>query len=366
MKNYFNAILIITILFAASCTKIDDNAPEVEIDLPGSTLYFPAVGSNIWETTSADQLNWNTDAEAPLISFLEDKGTKAFLMLKDGKLAVEAYFGTFTQDSLWYWASAGKTLTCFTVALAQEQGLLDIGDKTSDYLGTGWTSIPQENEDQITIYHQLSMTSGLNELFFDCISPNCLLYQDDAGNRWAYHNGPYTLLQDVVAGAAGENFEEYFNRELRNKIGMDGFWFSTNGQNNVFFSTARSMARFGLLVLNNGQWDQYSILGDQDFQDAMRNSSLPLNQSYGYLWWLAGEASYRIPGSQQLFNGSLIPNAPDDLYAGLGKNDQKLYIVPSKNLVIVRMGESAGEEMAGPSSFDNELWEKINALIELP
>ena len=65
-----------------------------------------------------------------------------------------------------------------------------------------------------------------------------------------------------------------------------------------------------------------------------------------------------------LFKLYLIPNAPADTYSGLGKNDQKLYIVPSKGLVIVRMGDNAGESLLGPSSFDNALWEKISNFIE--
>ena len=59
-----------------------------------------------------------------------------------------------------------------------------------------------------------------------------------------------------------------------------------------------------------------------------------------------------------------MPDAPEDLYAGLGKNDQKLHIVPSQNLVLVRMGEDTGETLLGPSSFDNELWIQINSLIK--
>ena len=62
-------------------------------------------------------------------------------MLKDGKIAIEKYFGTFTKDSLWYWASAGKTLTAFLVGQAQENGLLSISDSTSKYLGSGWTGL---------------------------------------------------------------------------------------------------------------------------------------------------------------------------------------------------------------------------------
>lgn len=144
---------------------------------------------------------------------------------------------------------------------------------------------------------------------------------------------------------------------------MKGTWLSTNGSNNVHFSTARDMARFGILNLNNGTWDEDIILGDSSYLNAMKNTSQDLNKAYGYLWWLNGKESYMAPGLQTVFNGALIPNAPVDTYAGLGKNDQKLYIVPSRGLVIVRMGEDSGESLLGPSSFDNELWEKINDLI---
>jgi CubicO group peptidase (beta-lactamase class C family) len=89
-----------------------------------------------------------------------------------------------------------------------------------------------------------------------------------------------------------------------------------------------------------------------------------MNPSYGYLYWLNGKESFRVPGSEIQFNGKLIPNAPNDLYAGLGKNDQKLYVVPSEELVVVRLGDDAGETLLGPSSFDNDLWEFLNDLMD--
>ena len=146
---------------------------------------------------------------------------------------------------------------------------------------------------------------------------------------------------------------------------MDGIWASTNGLNNVYFSTTRSMARFGLLNLNNGSWDEIPILMDTVFEEALRTPSQELNRSYGYLYWLNGQPDFMAPGSQIVFTGPLIPSAPPDLYSGLGKNDQKLYIVPSEELVIVRMGEDTGENLLGPSSFDNTLWEVLAAYMQL-
>ena len=95
----------------------------------------------------------------------------------------------------------------------------------------------------------------------------------------------------------------------------------------------------------------------------MATTSQEFNKAYGYLWWLNGKSSFMVPGSQEVANGWLIPNAPEDMYAGLGKNDQKIYVVPSQNLVIIRQGEATGESRLGPSGFDNQLWEKINAFI---
>jgi CubicO group peptidase (beta-lactamase class C family) len=144
---------------------------------------------------------------------------------------------------------------------------------------------------------------------------------------------------------------------------MNGSWYSTNGFNNVFFSTARSMARFGLMILNKGVWDEDVII-NENYVNNMTNASQNINKSYGYLWWLNGKSSYMIPQKQKVFEGFLIPNAPADMFSGLGKNDQKIYVVPSQNLVIVRMGEIADEDSLVPISFDNELWEKINGLIK--
>lgn len=354
MRPFF--LFIISSITILSCSS-DEKMPDIN-----DALYFPPMNSTTWETVDMQELNWNVQEAQALYDLLEEKDTKAFIVLKNGKIAIEKYFGSFTSNRTWYWASAGKTLTAFTVGIAQENGLLSIENKTSDYLGVGWTSAAPELENRITIKNQLTMTSGLNALFFSCVKPDCLKYKADAGTRWAYHNGPYTLLQSVVSAAANEDWNLYFNSNLRDKIGMDGEWVA-NGNNNTYYSTPRSMARFGLLCLNNGVWDTKTILDDMRFINDMKNTSQNLNKSYGYLWWLNGKESHMGTGSQQVFSGSLIPNAPVDTYAGLGKNDQKLYIVPSKGLVIVRMGEDAGENQLGPSSFDNLLWEKINVLI---
>ncbi len=256
-------------------------------------------------------------------------------------------------------------MTAMLVGIAQKEGLLNINNKTSQYLGTGWTSLPLAKEDLITVRHQLTMTTGLDDAVTpdnDCTLPGCLVYKADAGSRWAYHNAPYTILDKVVENASGMTYNAYFQQKIRDKTGMNGLWVKT-GYNNVYYSTARSMARFGLLMLNKGKWDQTAVLNDTTYFNTQVNTSQTLNLSYGYLTWLNGKASYMLPTVQFVFSGMLVPNAPSDMFSALGKNDQKVYVVPSQKLVVIRMGEPAGNVQLALSSFDNELWGKLKAVI---
>lgn len=328
-------------------------------------LYFPPINNSTWETKTPESLNWDFTQLNSLYPYLESKNTKAFIILKDGKIVTEKYFGTFKADSNWYWASAGKTLTGFLVGIAQQENLLNINDKTSKYLGVGWTNAPLFKENLITLKNQLSMTTGLDDGYLnsDCTLPQCLVYKADAGTKWAYHNAPYTLLDKVIEAASGKSYNAYFQDKIRDKIGMNGLWIKSADANNVFYSNARSMARFGLLMLNKGKWESNVILNDTTYLNNQVNTSQNLNLSYGYLTWLNGKPSYMFPSISIVFNGGLIPNAPSDLYAALGKNDQKIYVVPSKKLVIIRMGNSAGNPSLASSNFDNELWAKLNFIM---
>lgn len=356
-------LLFIILVFFLSCSSeevITQNENDEEIEM----LYFPPIGSDIWETTTPETLGWNTSNIQQLLDFVEEKDTKGFIILKNGKIAIEWYGNGANANTNRQWNSAGKTLSAFTIGIAQQEGLLNINDPSRDYLGNNWSSLSNAQEQNITIKHHLSMTTGLDYTVPNntCYDPDCLDYLNDSSDFWYYHNAPYTLTKNIIEGAANTDFSSYFNTKLRDKIGMQGAWVSF-GYFNIYYSNARSMARFGLLNLNKGVWSDTTILSDLDYFNAMTSTSQNLNKAYGYLWWLNGKSSFRAPLFTIEFSGKLIDNAPDDLYAGLGKDDQKLYIVPSQNLVIVRMGDNTGESLLGPSSFDNALWEKINLVI---
>lgn len=327
------------------------------------TLYFPPLIGNIWETTSPADLGWCTSRIDSLYNFLEQKNTKAFIVLKDGRIVLERYFGTFTEDSVWYWASAGKTITGYLVGKAQEGGFLSLSDTSAKYLGHGWTSLSPQQEDSITIRHQLTMTTGLNDGTgdVDCTLPSCLQYLAPAGTRWAYHNAPYTLLEKVISNATGQNINVYTQSVLKNQTGMTGVWVTVD-YNNVFYSKARSMARYGLLMQNRFKWNNTSLLTDVNYVNQMLNTSQPHNYAYGYLTWLNGKGSYMVPSAQVKIPGSYAPAAPLDMYAAIGKNGQIVSVAPSKGLVVVRMGDdpAAGDV---PFTLCDDIWQRLNYIM---
>lgn len=357
--NFFKcmSILLSALLLFSSCSN-DDNPIVIESD---TSMYFPENSGTEWETTSVLELGWNQNEIQPLKDFLIQNNTKSFMILVNGKIVIEEYFNGHTSSAEWQWNSAGKTLVATITGVAQQENLLNLNDKASDYLGIEWTNMPLEKENLITIKHLLTMTSGIDDTKQYVIKSN-LTYVADAGTRWAYGN-VFQKLIDIVAKKS-ESFKTYFNEKLKNKIGMDGYWnFGTIFT--IYHSTTRSMARFGLLALNKGKWHNEQIINERFFNESI-STSQDINPSYGYLWWLNGKTNFMLPGEQTNYSGFLVPNAPADMYAAMGANDQRIYVIPSKKMVIIRMGDASDPSNSNfaVSGFDNALWEKINAVIK--
>ena len=335
----------------------------LSIQLHAQTMYFPPLTGSTWDTIDPQILGYCQPKIDNLYNFLEANNSKAFILLKDGKIVLEKYFGTHTPTTVWQWASAGKTITSFMTGIAQQEGHLSITDTTSTYLGAGWTNCTLQQEEKITIRNQLTMTSGLDDGVPDhyCTLAICLNYLADAGTRWAYHNGPYTLLDSVIENATGQTLNAYTTQKLKIPTGMTGAFYPV-GYNNVFFSNARSMARFGSLILNKGNWNGNQIMTDTAYFNEMVNTSQNLNKSYGYLWWLNGKQSFMVPTLQTVFPGSMSPNAPSDMISAIGSGGQFLNVVPSQNLVWLRMGEEPGNSNV-PFLLNDAIWVYVNDLV---
>ena len=176
----------------------------LSVSTVGQGLYFPPIVGSTWDTLAPSSLGYCNNRIDSLNQYLDHINTKAFILLKDGKIVLEQYFDGFTKVRTWYLASAGKTMTAYLVGIAQQEGLLSINDTSSRYLGTGWSNLTPAQEADLTIWHQLTMTTGLDDgvANVDCTLDTCLEYLAPAGTRWAYHNAPYTLLTSVIEQAS--------------------------------------------------------------------------------------------------------------------------------------------------------------------
>ena len=180
------------------------------------SLYFPPLTGNVWDSILPTNVGYCQARIDSLYNYLQAKNTKSFILLKDGKRVLEKYFGTYTRDSAWYWASASKSLAAFITGVAQQKGFITISNPVSQYLGTGWTSASITKENLITVKDLLTMTSGLDDAppspcDNEDTAKACLLYLADAGSRWSYHTGAYRKVQDVVSNAAGQTYNAITN-----------------------------------------------------------------------------------------------------------------------------------------------------------
>ena len=120
-------------------------------------------------------------------------------------------------------------------------------------------------------------------------------------------------------------------------------------------TTPRELARFGLMIQAGGRWHAQQIVTDTEFLADMLSPSQSLNPAYGLLWWVNGQA-FRLGANARATrqDGPLIAAAPDDLVAMQGAADRKLYLVPSLDLVITRLGANGSRP---GSSFNDAFWE---------
>jgi CubicO group peptidase (beta-lactamase class C family) len=274
-----------------------------------------------------------------------------------GRIAAERYWGGATAGSTRDVASVQKSVTSFLAGALRAEGRLALTDPVSGWLGASWTRLRPVEERQIEVRQLLAMTSGLDDAFRRVAAP---------GKRWYYGNDAYHQLHPVLERAAGTSMQMLAAKRLFAPTGMtSGLWRARfgrdpNGRPLLGLAlTPRDMARFGLLALARGTWAGRRVVPESYVRSAL-TSSQSLNPSYGLLWWLNGKSSHRLPGPAPASEpGPLLQSAPRDLVAALGAGDQKIYVVPSLDLVVVRQGGRAA--LRGQLEFDDAWWKALRA-----
>ncbi len=274
--------------------------------------------------------------------FLGDANTDAFRIVKAGTVIHEWYRtdSTAGRDV----ASAQKSVLSLLLGRAIGDDLIGLDTEIDDVLGAGWT--PHGETAGITVRHLLSMTSGLNDQFAVVAGP---------GAEWIY-SGAFAALFDVLTTITGRELNDLADEWLFAPAGATtaAFYERRSAQFAPIglFATASDLTAIGQTVIDASQPGLARGWLDESFAPSQTS-----NGAYGYLWCLNGQERLRLPGAQVPRPGGLIPSAPPDLVAALGKDDQKLYISRDLALVVARLGDKASPEVRpAPSTFDDPLW----------
>ncbi len=332
-----------------------------------AALYFPPA-DGAWQTVAPEDAGWDAEKLDEALRYAGETNSSGVVVLHNGRILAERYWelddpseryqrmkvgttpdGRAIEDV----ASVQKSVVSFLVAVARERASLKLSDRVSNYLDIGWSDTHRDREHEITLHQVMSMTSGLK--------PD-LSYQAEPGTLWRYNTRAYSKMVRVLEVASKQDIESLTRHWLTGPIGMvDSRWaerrWLTGGidANKIgFATTARDLARFGLLILADGAWKDTALITDTHLLDDMFETSQRLNPAYGLLWWLNGKERY-IAASRGPGSGPLVPTAPNDMVAALGALGRRCYVVPSLDLVVTRLGDAPGPD------FDREFWRRLSA-----
>ena len=308
-------------------------------------------------------------AMTDLLTYLGRQNSTGFVVIRDGETVIDeawpapqgdqvfanlAYGLTDEGVLLEDVASQQKSFIAVLVGVALDKGLLEVDAPVSRYLGVGWSKASADQEAKIRVVDILTMSSGLDEQF---------AYVAPAGTVFFYNTPVYAITKDILAAATGQPLEAITRDWLTTPLGMSQTAWRQRpaaraavGNATGLVTTPQDIARLGLMVLNHGLAADGSRVISQDQLDALFQPS-DANPAYGRLWWLNG-GDYVIRAQGARSEGPLIPTAPADLVGAFGALDRRLYIVPSRRLVVVRTGAAATDP-----NFDQELWRRLTQAL---
>jgi CubicO group peptidase (beta-lactamase class C family) len=266
--------------------------------------------------------------------------TTAIIIVKDGRMIAERYRPGFGIDSGYRTWSTAKSISAALIGIAAKQGLLDL-DAAADI--PEW-SYPGDPRQAITYKHLLWMSSGLfsggpntNAIYFggqDVISAATTTPLEAApGTRWKYANNDTLLLLRALRHRIGDDLKylRFPYDALLHPLGMYHTRMETDHLGNFVgssqtYTTARDLTRFGLLLANDGVWNETRLLpeGWVKFSSTPAPTRPPVAGQWGYgaQFWLLDQ----------------MPGVPSGTFTTAGNKGQYVTVVPGPNLVIVRTG----------------------------
>jgi CubicO group peptidase (beta-lactamase class C family) len=289
-----------------------------------------------------------TVATVPLERFLADTGTSAFLVIRDDAILYEGYFNGYDLRSTQTSFSVAKSFVSALVGIAIQEGYIgSVDDPITEYL----PELEGQGMNEVTIRHLLTMSSGLEysgegggggplgddaKTYYDPNLRELALSVEpevEPGTRWEYNNYHPLLLGMILERSTDRPVATYLSQKVWQPLGMeaDGSW-SLDSEASGFEkmesginARAIDFAKFGLLYLNRGEWNGEQVVPTSWVEESTRvDIATDPADFYQYFWWVD------------------VVEPERGRFLARGNLGQFIYVVPDKNLVIVRMGESFG------------------------
>ena len=309
------------------------------------------------------------------VAYVADRNSTALIVWHNGAIVHEKYFAGYGPDSLINAKALAKPLTSIIVGRAIAQGFIKSLDQPAADFITEWQDDAERRK--ITIRHLLGMRSGLLPQDFDATEAESVLQRaylhprhEDVliheyplthapGSRYEYSNANAELIAPIIERATGQRYATYLGTALLQPLGAAGGTIWVNRPGGMAHSgcciqlPAHSWLRLATLLLQDGVWDGQRLLPEGYVGD-MRTADA-LNPHAGLGVWIAGEyVERRGPLNPAIPLGQTYHSAPylaDDLFLFDGNGNQVVYIVPSRDLVILRTGGFPAQDKGWDNSY---------------
>ena len=319
---FASVILIISML--VGCGPSTEELEAVE--------FTPLPGDD-WEVSTPAEQGLDPKLVAELYHNAAELETlKGLLVVKNGQLIAEGYFNGGSVDELFDRASATKSFTSALVGIALDQGCLSsVDQKMMDFFPEFSGQIDDPRKEQITIQDLLQMRAGYPDEEYTPPYMEILFFSEnwhhvphlvdfpltnDPGSQFQYSNLTSHLLGVIVARACDTDLQSFAQEHLFSPLDAEvGDWYPDADNYNLgafgIFVTARDMAKFGLMFLNEGEYRGDQVISPDWVRDSLQRYSEGMNFSgwlpgitsyygsfhdlgYGYQWWSATVGDHRF------------------------------------------------------------------------
>jgi CubicO group peptidase (beta-lactamase class C family) len=281
--------------------------------------------------------------------------TRGIVVVHNGAIVAEQYAPGYNKNSKFLGWSMAKSVTGALIGILAKQGKIQI---TQPAPVAAWQN-EKDNRHAITTENLLQQTSGLDfwENYNSYSNATNMLFNKadmagytaslplklSPGKEFYYSSGNSNILSGIIRTVVGEkDYHAFPSTELFYKIGMYHTLLEPDASgtfvgSSYVYASARDYARFGLLYLSDGVFNGERILPEGWVRHTVAPSPANKQKNYGYQFWLNG-VDENDPSKKE------FPEVPADMFYADGYGGQRIYIIPSLQLVVVRMGLNKFDE----------------------